>query len=310
MVAAPYLKVRIVVLATALILLAMTVRCWVRSAEWRNNGTLYAAAYRDQPNAVGPLQLFGQWLVDHGEPAEGIDLLRRAVEIDPGFTDARVSLGMGLLVVGDAREAVSVLQLALMQDPENPITREALGRAVGLLDALSTDSLQVANEAADRSPNDVEARIALIEMQRETGHLEEALAQLATHDVLFSDLPQWNATYAVTLVIAGKQGEAIERYRRCVALDTGNVQVKVELAMLLLERRSPGDVMEARRHCDDASELTAALPHVLVCQAEVFVAEGEINKARELYRKAINSLPRDAVQRTMLEQRLNSLGNQ
>jgi len=243
----PLMRNKAVAAAFAMIILAMIARTWSRCGEWRNNGTLFAAAYRDQPDGVGPLQLYGDWLAQHNEPERGIELLRRAITIDPGFTDARFSLGRALLQWGSPKAAIAELQLALMQDPNNPLVQNALAQAQTLGDAGASISMQRAQEAAQSNPDDVEAHLVLVEEWRDIGHLDRALEHVRTHDAKFSQNARWQATYAVTLAIAGRRDEAIDRYRRSVELSPGTEQTRIELGMTLLERRSAADIAEARR---------------------------------------------------------------
>jgi len=91
--------------ATALIALALMGRTWMRNREWNGNALLYAAAYRDGPNSIGVLQLYGDWLSRNDETAKGIGLLKKALEIDPGYIDAHRSLADAYLQSGDSESA-------------------------------------------------------------------------------------------------------------------------------------------------------------------------------------------------------------
>jgi len=91
--------------------IAMIARSWLRNMEWRNNATLYAAAYRDAPDSVGVLQLYGDWLTLHGRNNEGIELLRQALQIDPGYVDAHRSLAQAYLASNDPVAAAQHLEM-------------------------------------------------------------------------------------------------------------------------------------------------------------------------------------------------------
>jgi protein O-mannosyl-transferase len=307
--------------AFALLVMAMAARCWVRSAEWRDNGTLYAAAYRDQPNAVGPLQLYGAWLAAHGEYLQGVFLLEQAVAIDPGFTDAHLSLGEAHLAAERWEQAMNHLQVAAMQDADNPRVQPMLHAAKNQLTALRIDQLEAIRRRADERADDSHPQIELIDALRRVGRLGEALERIERFDNHFANDPKWQYSCAVVYVYAGQRDAAIERYRRYLDIASGpeheagtspanQAQASVELAMLLLERREADDVEEAKRWCQHASEFAVDQPMVHACQAEVAVAEGDITGAIRSYRRALDRLPEGSGQRQMFEQRLKSLGGE
>ncbi|HEY0174664.1 MAG TPA: tetratricopeptide repeat protein [Pyrinomonadaceae bacterium] len=84
------------------------------------------AAYRElaaaQPRAPEGHLGLGALLVKRGgaEAEEGIGALLRAVEIDPGLYEARVTLGRALVARGRAAEAVEHLRRAAALAPGNP----------------------------------------------------------------------------------------------------------------------------------------------------------------------------------------------
>ncbi|MCH9040217.1 MAG: MFS transporter [Chloroflexi bacterium] len=169
------------------IVFAMTTRCWTRSAEWRHNGTLYAAAYRDQPDAVGPLQLYGRWLTDHDEVERGIVLLNRVIEIDLGYTDAHRSLGRAYLRGGRVGQALRHLQIAEMQAPGHTSTSNLL-KSVSSMLSRRDDALERLREAVLEHPEDVAIELDLVKRLRDLGLLAEALDRFTLHTHIASGL--------------------------------------------------------------------------------------------------------------------------
>ncbi len=308
LVVAPLLRVRVVRAVGVVVILALVARCWIRSAEWRDNGTLYAAAYRDHPQAVGCLQPYGQWLVNNGAYSAGVDLLERAIEIDMGYTDAHRTLGQAQLRAGHWREAVRHLQIADMQAPGHSPTVDGLRRASRELSRKEGEQLdQLEQTAADR-PDDAEAEVAVIRKMRDSGRVHEAIDRLRTCEPRFASVVVWQTEYAVTLVYLNDRDGAIARYELALGLGPNDPQLMVELAMLLLERRQGDDLGQAWDLAGRASRLAPGATSVLVCRAELLAQRGDLHGAIAAYQEAIRSLPPDSDQRRVLQQRARALG--
>ncbi|MBI4719213.1 MAG: hypothetical protein HY763_15555 [Planctomycetes bacterium] len=292
-----------------LVAAGMSARCWIRSGEWRNNLTLYAAAYRDHPQGVGALRLYGQELVGVGDLRGGIELLRRAVEIDLGFTDAHRSLGVAYLLAGEAGAAVRHLQLADMQVPGHPPTRAALSDARARLAEAQGRHLAELKTQTDADPSNVRAAIAWARGLRESGQVEEALAAFRAGESTFASDADWQYEFAVTLVYGNHLDAALERYAVCLSLNPDAPERLVEAAMLLLERRRGDDLDRAWDLAQRADRLAPESPQVMVCRAEILALRGDIAGAIALYRAALERTPSDQPQRGAWEQRARALGN-
>jgi len=302
------LRIRTGRAVAVILLLAMTVRCWVRNSEWQNNGALYAAAYRDHPDAAGCLHLYGQWLVNNDKYADGVTLLKRAIDVDMGYTDAHRTLGQAYFRAGNWRDAVRHLQIADMQAPGHPPTTASLERASRELSLHEGEQLtRLMQLAADR-PDDVEAEIAVIRKMRELGRVRESLDRFRASDSRFSASALWETEYAVTLVYLNDLDGAIARYLRAIELAPDDPQRMVEVAMLLLERRRDNDLDQAWELATRALRLAPGAPFVLICRAELLALRGDLRDAVATYQEAIRALPPGSDQRRALEQRVKALG--
>lgn len=297
-----------ILLSLLLIALGMGARCFVRNAEWRDNATLYASAYRDSPDSVGPLQLYGDLLVRRGEFEQGLTLLHRAIEIDLGYTDAYRSLGRAYLTLGDFTSAVRHLQTADMQAPGHPPTQRALTEASERLSAERASELDRVRAAVLAQPTDRNTALAWVRVLRDVGRLEEAVAFQRREDPVFAHDAEWQYEFAVTLVFRNDTHAAIDRYQKSLAISPDIPQRVLELAMLLLERRGPGDLDDSERLARRAATLVPNAPPVLACQAEILVARGNVEKAVALLRQAADGLPAGHPQRRVFLERARALG--
>ena len=157
-------------------------------------------------------------------------------------------------------------------------------------------------------PNDEERILAYAKKLRELGRTEEALALLQQADVRFADSADWQIEFAVMLVYLDRRDDAIDRYRKGVALRPDEPRRLVELAMLLLERRTGSDLEDAWRLAGRAASLAPDEPIVLVCKAELLALRGDLREAGRLYDRAINGLAPASAQRRIYEKRAAALG--
>lgn len=301
-------------IVVAMLVTAMMIRTAVRNREWRDNLALYAAACRDAPDAVGALRLYGNELVAAGQYAEGIALLRRAVEIDLGFTDAHRSLGQGYLLAGNVEMALYHLQIADMQIPGHPATQAALRTARDAIRAKTEPELEPLRRAADfaaaTSPDatDPSTEIALIRALRETGRLEEALRRFEQTTQRYDRSANWHYERAVTLVTANRLDEAIAAYERSAELDPMPAAPRIEQAMLRLERRAAGDLERTAQLVEQVLQQAPDLPEALVCRAELAALRGDLSSAARDYAQALSTLDPTDPRRPFWTQRARTLG--
>ena len=82
-----------------------------------------AEAYRQElaidPNAVSSMYKLGSLLAKSPTPADGIPLLRNALQHDPSLSDAHFYLGEGLMGAGHDAEAIQEFEAAIGADPAN-----------------------------------------------------------------------------------------------------------------------------------------------------------------------------------------------
>jgi tetratricopeptide (TPR) repeat protein len=290
------------------VLAVMVVRSWIRNSEWSNNGTLFAAAYADHPQSVMARHLYGQWLTQQGDFERGITLIQKALEIDQGFTDAQRSLGKAYLKLGRIGDALRHFQIAEMQVSGHSATRAALGEASAVLQVRFGTYLEEARRTALEHPSDPRAQLAYISMLRDLGLTHDAVGLLEEGRERFGDNPDWAAETAVTLVYLNRRDDAIDAYRRALELSQSNAQHMVELAMLLIERRRAEDVEEARRLAEAALILKPDDPHVHVARGEVQALQGDISKAKESFRRAVQLAHPGSDYARLLAERAKAIG--
>ena len=295
--------------AVSLLVMAGMVRCWIRNAEWRNNGTVFAAGYRDYPDAVANLCHYANWLVDHGRTDEAIPLFEKALLIDLGFTHAHRGLGYALLQAGRPEEALHHLAIADAQIPNHPRTEALLAQARAAVDALRADDLANAEQRVRDNPDDVDAVVALADLLAELGRFDEAADRLAEAEPRFGERSDtFLHRLAVAEVMAGRTDAAIRHYRALIARSAAAGPYRIELAMVLLDRRGPGELDEALDLARRAYESDAQNVQVRMGYAEALAITGHRGDAAALYRVLAGELPAGTELQKLCRSRAEALG--
>ena len=270
------------------------VRSWDRNLDWRDNGTLYAATYRDHPDAIRALVLYGEWLVNQGDYEPGIELMERALLIDLGFTEAHRRLGQAYLRAGEIDQAFEHLQTAEVQIPNHPPTAAALEVVRRMLAERQAARLSQAEQTADQDPQSLDALIRLADELASVGRNQDAVDRLTAAEDRFADQPVFQHRLAVALEMAGQRDDAVLRYRRAVQLAPNDPTVLIELAMLLMDRRAEGDLAEAHVLADRAEAVAPDRIDVQICRAELLALDGQRAEAAATYRRIEAVLPKSS----------------
>jgi Tfp pilus assembly protein PilF len=78
---------------SALLSLALAWGTWTRSGDWRDEYTLFSRAVQVQPRSARAWHILGRNALARGEEALGLQCLRQALAIFPGYYEVHVDLG-------------------------------------------------------------------------------------------------------------------------------------------------------------------------------------------------------------------------
>lgn len=124
---------------------------WARTAVWKNNFTLAEATLRQSPANPRFNNMMGKEAMARGDKAMAMEYYRRGVESSGGHVPALVNYGLALSGAGRNAEAVEMLEKALSLDPGNLpvyVNLMAVYRNLNMLDK----NVEVANRAIERFP--------------------------------------------------------------------------------------------------------------------------------------------------------------
>ncbi len=191
--------------------------------------------------------------------AEGAELFRKAIALDPDFAPAHAALSL-LLAIGhmighvtEPDEALAEADRALALDSDSS---EVLGFAGCALSDLghTTRGIEILERAIDRDPSNAQAWVALGAAQLTTRQPERAIAT-REHGLRISPrdnrLAVWMGIYALALGFVGRLDEAIEQARVACRRDDKLHNPRVVLAALLVtanrHEEAVAALAEARR---------------------------------------------------------------
>jgi cytochrome c-type biogenesis protein CcmH/NrfG len=274
-------------------------RTWERNAEWHDNGTLFASGYRDHPNSAQILTCYGRWLVDQGDLQNGLALLNACVKIAPEMVEAFVTIGQTYAQLGDYPRAISALQTASMKKPNDPDIQQTLSEVSSRLAAAEKTRLDQLKQRCDNQPASLPFFLEWTNALVDVGRTTEALSLFTSKESQFGDNADFQRARAVALMLAGKQDDAIETYRKAATLDPKSVEMLVEFATALLDRHRPEDVRQAGDLIDRAAALAPEHPRVLLIRAEWHEMHGQHDQAVRLYRQLLSSLPPGPLRNTI-----------
>jgi adenylate cyclase len=191
--------------------------------------------------------------------AEGAELYRKAIALDPEFAPARAALSLLLAIghligyVAESDEALSEADQALALDSDSS---EVLGFAGCALSDIghATRGIELLEKAIERNPSNAQAWVALGAAQLTNRQPERAIESLE-HGLRISPrdnlLAVWGSIYAVALGFVGRLDDAIEQARIASRRDDKLHNPRVVLAALLVtENRldeAASALAEARR---------------------------------------------------------------
>lgn len=240
---------RVLIGVASLLLAAAAGRSMARNLDWKDNPTLAMATLRSSPNSARSQFNMAPHLGEQQRWAEAIRYVRRAVELDPTYTEAWVNMGGYQIKLGHYDEARSALQRALALDPKSLTALVALG-------ALE---IEVGHHADAVRP------------------LEQAAAIDSTRSAVHYDL-------ALARSVAGDTAGAIQDYRIAARLAPGDADIHNNLAWLIAV--SGGSLDEAMDHAQRALQIRPD-GACWDTMAEILARQGRPDEARRAWEKAL-----------------------
>ncbi len=246
------------------------------------------ALVREAPGDPSAALALGEAALALYEPETAVEALDQVVRADSEHAEGHYLLGRAKRMAGDAEGAEAALRRALELTPEHTEAKLALG---GLLldmgsfeaaDTLYTSLARSGRSTSGRAVT-VAGRLGRVEALVGLGRLDDAQVQLEalTDDV--REAPSARITAARLAIAQGRNGEAVQALQ---PLARGESPAPSVLALYADALLAVGQAEPASEASAAALEADAGLPEALVGQAELAVRSEREDDALELLGRA------------------------
>ncbi len=193
---------------TAVVVLAMA--GFKQTSYWHDSRRLWAHALSGTQDNELARYAYGRALLDQKEPTEALVQLQRAVDLAPGYLDARNALGGVLLELGKLDEAAAQFRAVIAANPDYVNAHSRLA-AVYVQTKQFNDAVAEYETAFRLEPWNADTENLLGYALFRAGKLDEAIARLQDGVARQPDRLEARYTLAMALLGKGRQYEAAEQ---------------------------------------------------------------------------------------------------
>ena len=262
-----------------------------RNRDFDGHLSLISTAAENCPRSARAHFLHAAELVNAGRPEESLAAYRRALEIAPGFAEARAELARTLAALGRTREAEVEARAAAASPPPEAAKRLAVASALAVA-GLRAEGDALFEETRRIAPDDAGVLYVLGERLKREGDLDGALGAFER----LKERYPWNPVGDVGIAsIHAKRGEidAVRRaLREALRLDPYDARALYDLGLLALREGSDaGGSREAVEMLGRYVRIQPkdALGWVRLGQAQESIRE--IAEAERSYRRGLAAAP-------------------
>ena len=214
---------------------------------------------------------------------EGAAHAERAIELDPGLSEAHCAQGAVLLAQGQAREAEAAFRLALKLNPGNSPAAFSYGNMLAGQHRFE-EALAMFEQVLERSPFDATLRGYKGWTHDYLGDHEEALASYSRARAIDASNPFGFMGPGFATAATGELAASADWFERAAMVDPGDAEIFAWAALMHL---SLDDTASATRAAEHAVELNPLNTVPLAARALAHVFVGEDDRAVEVARRGL-----------------------
>ncbi len=208
---------------------------------------------------------------------EGIELMTKALAVDPRSPELHQALGICHLLAGRAADAATEFEAALQVEPRLDKALTGLGDAQVLLGDLAEAS-KYYSAALDVYEADAKVNAKLGRVLRRLGRIEEAGRHLQRALVLDPDLVDIQGELGSLLMEQGRIGDAIAEYETAARRRPENAPAHYDLGLAYLRSDRVDDAI---KQFSEAIRLNEDYADAWVNLGIAFMRRGLVDKGRE-----------------------------
>ena len=243
---------------------------------------------REEENADA-LHLFGVLRHQQGDHAAGLELIGKAVVLQPSIPDFHVNLAEVYRALGHFDRAMGCCRTALRLSSDHPGAHCNLALALHGL-GRHAEAVEEFNLALKLRPDSWLAHSNLGISLRVLGHLDEALMHFRRAVELAPDQAQARSNLGQMLVDTGNAEEALPHCREAVRLQPNLAALHHNLGNAL---KALGQVLDAKAAYLEAIRLDLDLAQSYARLGVVLQQEGKLNEALGWLKQAVEIKPAD-----------------
>ena len=255
---------------------------WLAEAD-----ALYRQVLSEVPGHAGALHLLGVLAGQSGRIPEAIDLIGRAIAVDPAVAEFHNSLGEAHRRVGQTAAAMAAFRRAIELEPGLALAHGNLAsvlHAAGRID----EAIALYDRAIELEPHDFKVQSNLGVALQETNRIDLAILAYRRALALKPDYVVAQRNLGVALHRAGRTEEAVAACHLAIALGGDDAVAYSNLGMALQEA---GQRDQAIAALERAIALDPSYVESYNHLGNVLRKAGRLDEASAAYRRAIALVP-------------------
>jgi len=229
-----YRKTVIPMLAVA-ILSALMIIAQLQVQYWRNSITLFKHMIDVTENNAIAHNGFGFALLEQGKPEDALVHYRKAIQIEPDYSDGHCNLGYLLMKQGKIQDAVKHFRRALELRKSNKKARDNLGVALVKQGKIS-EAIAHFQEAIRIRPDDITAHYNLAKVLKKEGKITEAIAHLNKALSFKPDYADAHYNLGNILLEQKKTEEATAHFQKALLSKPNDSDTHYQLAVIFMRQ--------------------------------------------------------------------------
>jgi predicted O-linked N-acetylglucosamine transferase (SPINDLY family) len=242
------------------------------------------------PDHADALHLLGLVAVQVGHTAAAIDLIGRALAVEPEAGVYHSSLGEAYRRAGQPEQAIACFHRAIAIQPDHAEAHNNLGNTLWGLDRLD-EAIAACRRAIELKPDLAEAHNNLGNALQDAGRLDEAIDALDRAIALRPGYAAAHSNRGSLLSDLGRLDEAIDAYHRALQLQPDLAEAYLNLGNARKDQRRLDEAIDAYRQAIALRPRFAAAYNNL---GTASLAQGDHEEAIQAYSQLRTLRPGDA----------------